>query len=881
MASTDVLSQTLGSITNIKLEEISTQQAEFEVAKSEILNSVTSQSDQVERVRVLLQGVRRLTNIGKLKESPSLPLQNIQQFLEQAHHDPSVSTKILKDWQSNLEKQLDIHSLKYKYATLYSQLVKEWLYGNSKNSTGSDEMIADDGFETIGRKEMQDQRIHWEELVFNEKTTNQVAIQAYLEKLFTSSKDIKAALERLRKATQDFEKSLAGAVHFDEASLAWVIRGLLRSDLVTDEKRQVLKDFLNNKIVLGEVADVLNMRMSSLAKWKWDPSGTNIEQRRNLNGRYRFYSDEDLLQQILLRYIGVKWGVYFKSVLSAFRHTLNVWTPSAQSIPNLDRKRRDFFLYPDREYVEMTVEGQRSKHFEDEIFLEQLPDEVAEERGGYSDEEAKATDTRKSGQEITQTLLHVLATEIIMSTRLGEDVTVVRTDFAWFGPSLPHATMFAVLKFLGVSDFWLSFFRRAIEAPVKFLVDGPDAPVRTRKRGTPVSGPLSDFLAETVLFCLDFAFNQSTGGLTLYRLHDDIWTFGAEEKCVKGWASLTQFSKLMGLDFSPEKTGCAKVSHAKGGSASIHSSLPKGDVKWGLLKLDATTGRFLINQKLVDEHIEELRRQLENCKSVLDWIQAWNVYTRFFTTNFGKPVAAYGLAHVDQLLETFARIQGKLFSSTGGSVTSTVKKMIQERFGVDDIPEGYLFFPLSMGGLDLKSPFVSLYLIRGQITKQPNSYMDDFFREEERAYTIAKSRFEQPDNHRRSITSYKDLSSETFMNFEEFTRYRLQTSAKLYDAYTQLLVVPKEADVVITAGIAGVLDDGEKPTSNTARRSRGACRQTTDDSWSRLNPYQRWIIALYSSDMIERFGGLNVVEKGLLPTGLVTMFRESRFKWQG
>jgi hypothetical protein len=33
--------------------------------------------------------------------------------------------------------------------------------------------------------------------------------------------------------------------------------------------------------------------------------------------------------------------------------------------------------------------------------------------------------------------------------------------------------------------------------------------------------------------------------------------------------------------------------------------------------------------------------------------------------------------------------------------------------------------------------------------------------------------------------------------------------------------------------------------------------------------------------MIACFGGLNVVEKGLLPTGMVSMFRESRFKWQG
>lgn len=61
---------------------------------------------------------------------------------------------------------------------------------------------------------------------------------------------------------------MATADHFDPTSSKWVIEGLPRSDLVTDEKRKVLRDFLNNAVVLGEVANVLNMRMSSLDKWQ-------------------------------------------------------------------------------------------------------------------------------------------------------------------------------------------------------------------------------------------------------------------------------------------------------------------------------------------------------------------------------------------------------------------------------------------------------------------------------------------------------------------------------------------------------------------------------------------------------------------------------------
>jgi hypothetical protein len=98
------------------------------------------------------------------------------------------------------------------------------------------------------------------------------------------------------------------------------------------------------------------------------------------------------------------------------------------------------------------------------------------------------------------------------------------------------------------------------------------------------------------------------------------------------------------------------------------------------------------------------------------------------------------------------------------------------------------------------------------------------------------------------------------MTMEEFTRYREQTSTDLHYAYMKLLDEPREIGVNRTSDVAALIDA---------------------PAWSRLSSYQRWIIQLYAPDMIAHFGGLNVVDKGLLPTGMVSMFRESRFKWQG
>lgn len=89
--------------------------------------------------------------------------------------------------------------------------------------------------------------------------------------------------------------------------------------------------------------------------------------------------------------------------------------------------------------------------------------------------------------------------------------------------------------------------------------------------------------------------------------------------------AMEQSVRLFGLEFSVEKTGCTKINSSREIPAVGASSLPKddnlpeGDVQWEFLKLESD-GRFVIDQAKVDIHIVELRRQLDNCKSVPDWI---------------------------------------------------------------------------------------------------------------------------------------------------------------------------------------------------------------------------------------------------------------------
>ena len=124
---------------------------------------------------------------------------------------------------------------------------------------------------------------------------------------------------------------------------------------------------------------------------------------------------------------------------------------------------------------------------------------------------------------------------------------------------------------------------------------------------------------------------------------------------------MTRFAQLTGLAFNEEKTGSVKIARQAGVDLTVSPSLPS-DVVLGFLKLDAASGRFLIDQRKWTS--TSRAPPPTRCMQIhlRLYPEAWNVYGAcFFTTNFGKPANCYGQEHVTMILETFARIQKQLF----------------------------------------------------------------------------------------------------------------------------------------------------------------------------------------------------------------------------
>jgi hypothetical protein len=961
-SSGSVFSETLNSITTTKLDELSKKRARFEEQLSTVRGALQTEQNPLQRLFVAVEGAKVCLGVKTAPQmvkdvygndrlgrslggtgNPKLEtdLNNVDRFLEQARFDPSISTGLLSELETTVLRHLTVQSLKYRYATLYGQVVTEWLSSETAAAQTSTENVdMAEAFEDIPGAQKLESRAEWEKSVFEPFEADVPALKAYLTDLFgaesTENNEIPKAFHALQESVERFEDAMAAPQPFNQDSLRWTVNGLLSSDLLTDEKRAVLKDFLGHQVVLTEIADVLNMRMAALQDWSWGDH-VLVEQRKRINGTYSIHLHEDLLQAIFLQFIGVKLCVFFKKALKQF-FKATMFKKLSTVVPAVDRKRRQYYL--GRRSNKRSVVSRRRMYYQRYYFLYQLPAfETQQTHTAEGEEEADAAprpsgrtkqtarrstggkaprkqlvstddfvdysdveedddydddgytdsdddyddhvplDTVKNPMEAKQTILHLLSTEIAINTRLHGEITCFRSAFDQWNPSLPHSTILTILEFFGISTKWLAFFRKFLEAPLKFA-DEPSVGTRTRRRGMPGSHSLSDAFGELALFCLDFSVARATDGAFLHRIYDSFWFWSPDHaKCVKAWNTVTAFAGIMGVSLSETASGTVRISRNSGSSHQLvrcHPSLPLGDIRWGFLYLDSASGRFQIDQTLIDTHIKDLRRQLQSKGgSVFSWIRAWNVYaTTYFTTNFGKPANCFGREHVDNILGTYERIHRVLFSSNSKSVVEYVKALLEERFGASDIPDGFIFFPIELGGLELKNPFVGPLLIRDSVLENPAELLDSFEEAENAAYAKAKQRFETSGRAFRKDRRWApDTDKETFMSFEEYTRYREDMSYgyqdELVNVFDKLMRRPAEVDITASVDVLDGINNGLQ-----GKNTRGIIYP-----WACMDPYWKSVTQLYGPDLMDRFGSLNIVDAGLLPIGMVSLFKGKRTQW--
>jgi hypothetical protein len=887
------LSKTLKSITITKLASLEKERNAFSSRKRAILDDAEEASpDKRQKVSRLLEGVEELQLDNTYNK-----LWNMRRWLEQSGFDDSVSESMLDDFESQLKAYLDVQTRRLNLADLYSQLLKEWL-GSGNEPQDLDVLMEESGsldgnFELVQKDRLKMLREKFEAVVFNPLETDRIAIHDYLENLFDGddgAKDLVLLRDQVEDLGEDYSGALGGSRPFNDRVLRWCLKGLLANELLSDEKKATLQDIQMDEVARAEICDVLNMKWADIQNWNWEAQdeGIAIEPRRQLNGKYRIMMDEDVLEAIFLHYIGIRWSVNMKSILLNLVKSGRVWKRNT-SVPQEDLDRRHYYL-GDKRFCQENgpkVELERQTFYQNDFCLSQLPTTEYEGAGGYDDDEVYDDDdfSRKSPKVIRQQLLRQLATELLLLRALDGAAAIVQSDFQWFGTALPHSTIVAVLRFVGVPEGWITFFTKFLEAPLNMgpVSDDPSAahPVRIRKRGVPMAHALEKFFGELVLFFLDLTVNKE-GGTLLYRFHDDLWICGAPEQCAKGWQRMVQFAEIVGLQFNPAKTGSVYLSsNPSTRNPEIVSLLPTGAVSVGFLTLDPLTGDWVIDQDEVSRHITQLQKQLSNCSSILSWVQTWNsCIGRFFSHTFGEPANCFGKQHVDSILSTYQRMQRILFNGQDGNgktLVSHLKGLIASHFGITDIPDAFIFLPESLGGLGVRNPFISSFLVRDNVYEKPSKRLDDFFEDEKESYEEARKEFEaRTSQERRALfrsiymdkygilnTPESEFESQkpldAFMSFGEFTKFREAQSTSLCRAYHDLMRVPHNTHMVY---------------------SKEVQERLKYSGLAKADEEIKWLLQYYAKELEEKCGELTVVDRKLLPLGVLTILRKRKVSWQ-
>lgn len=891
---TSILSKTLKSISVTKINEISKQRAKYEQRKDAVLAEAAKHADDPHRrIARLLRGVEDLYPAG----DNDTKVDNVKFWVQQSKFDASVPSGILASCEELLRGKLEVQSRRLALAHLYSRLVTEWMEPGAPMS-GETSAASDDSFEVIDRQKERLQELcdRFEDVVFEPLDTDEVEIDQYLNSFFRSE-DTKNALHYLRDDIREHSKTLIlTKPPFNNETLGWSIKALLAEDLLSDEKQAILREFLDNDLVLGEIADVLNMRFADFDSWEWGAgdAGIPVLPRPQLNGKYRIWMDEDVLQAIFVEFVGIRCCNFLNKDLKYFvGKGAWRWNAGAEITP-LDALRRRYYIGRDESW-RRGLNYSRRTAYENIYFLSQLPDTPTSlSAGAYvNDGEVEGEDGGKGWSNIKQCMLRTLAAEVAIHRALRSEAAVVQTDLKWYATGLSHTTIFAVMRFVGFPDRLIRFYRKVLRAPLNMSpTDGNPRGPRTRRRGVPMAHATEKFIGELVLFVMDLVVNRETG-ILLYRLHDDIFLVGEPSRCARAWEVMGTLARVLGLEFNMNKTGSVYLTDRdKQQDPDIATSLPEGPVQIGHLTLDPVSGEWVIDQKQVGEHVAQLKRQLGASESVLGWVQTWNsCIGRFFSHTFGEPGYCFGIEHIDSILETYKNMNRTLFGEEadgdGGSAVQYLKSKISERFGVSDIPDAFILLPEKMGGLGLRNPFIPLLVSREKLAQEnvtPDDIIGKAFQSEREAYDAARKEFvdlggaderirrlrpgynnrdayEAAEKNIRASLSGEEL--DRFFSFDEYMRFIETTSEELAVAYYRLVSTPEaegpelDEDVRTALMKLGIGSSDEKPES----------RETM------------WALQMFAPELREGLGGLRLVEDDLLPLGVLTMMRKKAVRW--
>jgi len=432
-----------------------------------------------------------------------------------------------------------------------------------------------------------------------------------------------------------------------------------------------------DEIQVNECVGALTILLHGLERWQWPEGGVEVELLW-ARDRWRPFLADGLLNQLLLSVIGMRWGIVLKQLFaqrgSGFC-SCRVYPPDEMPWPN-------------------SVESLRLQK-QAELFMLSVPDSMCEfktkARNQSTTEHYDGHNFADEEPDAMQKVLMLLGGEIglLRAVDPQKPIVVLRTDIKLFFPSFSHALARKILEAQGFPERWIALMLRMLAVRVR-----RQGSVYEVLRGIPLDSTLSYLLAESFLRLLErYVFEVS--GLQLIRFMDDLVLVTSEAKAaVKAWEAIQAFCADAGFALNAKKTGAVVIGGDK------PEELPRGGLRWAFLELQPC-GDWGVNESALKRFEERLQKRLERPgQAILSKVFIYNSYMRYLVRGMA-PFARLGAAHFDAISHAVARVHME-----GEGLSARLRALLLERFEkwADALPDAWLYWPLTAGGLGLCDP---------------------------------------------------------------------------------------------------------------------------------------------------------------------------------
>jgi hypothetical protein len=390
---------------------------------------------------------------------------------------------------------------------------------------------------------------------------------------------------------------------------------------------------------------------------------------------------------------------------------------------------------------------------------------------------------------------------------------VVKADLRDLYARIPHDAILTILERLGVAEADRQFFARFLTPPLR--VNEADPP-RRMTRGVPMNFTLSAVFADLLLRLMERHIREGARVRIIRQIDDICLLTPHADDAVAGWRRIHEFCDACGLEVNEAKSGAVCL------GGTLPDGLPADLPRWGMLELDQI-GEWRVHRPTFDAYRERSRQRVLDTPSLLSRVQLYNADAQYLVNTLCLG-ANLGDTHRRETYEAVRAFHQAFFAPEQG-IAAGLREAIRERFPLDDgseeIPDAWLYWPITAGGLGLKNPL----LIAGQ-------YAEAYEKKEKAA-----------------VPTERDADWETEAN--DWSRfYETLLDPLTPDAPTQTPVMKTLTDDFIQRG-------GE----------------ITAGAQKDLSPYWRWVLYTYGPQILQRFGTFRFLITELVPLQLISQQR--------